>query len=65
MYSSPLLPTAILGRFSPSAETGSGPAFEPALQLYRTRGFSEGEAFDGYVKSPFNQFLHLDLATLA
>jgi putative acetyltransferase len=48
-----------------SLETGSGPAFEPALQLYRTRGFSEGEAFDGYVKSPFNQFLHLDLATLA
>jgi putative acetyltransferase len=44
-----------------SLETGSGPAFEPALQLYRKYGFSEGEAFGGYEKSPFNQFLHLDL----
>jgi putative acetyltransferase len=45
-----------------SLETGSGPAFEPALELYRTRGFTEGGAFNGYEKSPFNQFLHLDLA---
>jgi putative acetyltransferase len=44
-----------------SLETGSGPAFEPALELYRKRGFTEGTAFDGYEKSPFNQFLHLDL----
>jgi putative acetyltransferase len=44
-----------------SLETGSGPAFEPALNLYRKYGFSEGGAFDGYEKSPFNQFLHLDL----
>ena len=44
-----------------SLETGSGPAFEPALELYRTRGFTEGGAFNGYEKSPFNQFLHLDL----
>ncbi len=45
-----------------SLETGSGPAFEPALKLYRKYGFTEGGAFDGYEKSPFNQFLHLDLA---
>lgn len=44
-----------------SLETGSGPAFEPALALYRRRGFSNGEAFGDYVASPFNQFLHLDL----
>ena len=42
-------------------ETGSGPAFEPALNLYRNNGFLEGGALDGYEKSPFNQFLHLDL----
>lgn len=44
-----------------SLETGSGPAFEPAVRLYRRYGFTEGAAFDGYEKSPFNQFLHLDL----
>jgi len=44
-----------------SLETGSGPAFEPALALYRSRGFSDGEAFGGYERSAFNQFLHLDL----
>jgi putative acetyltransferase len=45
-----------------SLETGSGPAFEPALELYRKRGFTEGGAFNGYEKSPFNQFFHRDLA---
>ena len=44
-----------------SLETGSGQAFEPALTLYRKYGFTEGGAFGDYVKSPFNQFLHLDL----
>lgn len=44
-----------------SLETGSGPAFEPALALYRRRGFKDGEAFADYVASDFNQFLHLDL----
>ena len=44
-----------------SLETGSGPAFEPALQLYRQRGFADGEAFSDYRRSAFNQFLHLDL----
>jgi putative acetyltransferase len=44
-----------------SLETGSGPAFEPALALYRKRGFSNGPAFGDYQASSFNQFLHLDL----
>lgn len=44
-----------------SLETGSGPAFEPALALYRRRGFVDGEAFAPYVRSAFNQFLHLEL----
>ena len=46
-----------------SLETGSGDAFEPALALYRARGFTDGGAFGGYEKSPFNQFLHLDLVS--
>jgi putative acetyltransferase len=45
-----------------SLETGAGPAFDPALNLYRKYGFTEGGAFDGYEKSPFNQLLHLDLS---
>ena len=44
-----------------SLETGSGEAFEPALALYRNRGFVEGAAFADYEPSAFNQFLHLDL----
>ncbi|WP_284332700.1 GNAT family N-acetyltransferase [Dyella flagellata] len=44
-----------------SLETGSGPAFEPALALYRRRGFVDGEAFSHYQRSQFNQFLHLQL----
>jgi putative acetyltransferase len=44
-----------------SLETGQGPAFEPALALYRGRGFVDGDAFADYVRSPFNQFLHLAL----
>jgi putative acetyltransferase len=44
-----------------SLETGSGPAFEPALALYRRRGFTAGEAFADYEPSQFNQFLHLDI----
>ncbi|WP_244432644.1 GNAT family N-acetyltransferase [Desulfocurvibacter africanus] len=44
-----------------SLETGSGPAFEPALALYRMRGFIDGEAFGDYKRSAFNQFLHLPL----
>ena len=44
-----------------SLETGSGPAFEPALALYRKRGFVDGEPFADYKRSAFNQFLHLRL----
>ena len=42
-------------------ETGSGPAFEPALALYRKAGFVDGPAFGDYVATEFNQFLHLEL----
>lgn len=44
-----------------SLETGSGEAFEPALALYRRRGFRSGSAFGEYQASAFNQFLHLEL----
>jgi putative acetyltransferase len=44
-----------------SLETGSGPAFEPALALYRRYGFVNGDPFGDYVASEFNQFLHLDI----
>ena len=44
-----------------SLETGSGPAFEPALALYRARGFAAGAAFGDYIATDFNQFLHLEL----
>lgn len=44
-----------------SLETGTGEAFEPALALYRRRGFVNGEAFGDYAPSAFNQFLHLEL----
>jgi putative acetyltransferase len=45
-----------------SLETGSGPAFKPALALYRKHGFVDGEAFSDYQPSAFNQFLHLQLS---
>jgi putative acetyltransferase len=45
-----------------SLETGSGPAFDPALKLYCKYGFTQGAAFADYTKSDFNQFLHRDLA---
>lgn len=50
-----------LGLSRLSLETGSGPAFAPALALYRRRGFADGPAFGAYEKSAFNQFLHMDL----
>jgi putative acetyltransferase len=45
-----------------SLETGSGPEFEPALALYRRRGFVNGAAFADYRLTSFNQCLHLSLA---
>jgi putative acetyltransferase len=44
-----------------SLETGRGPAFEPALTLYRKRGFVDGGPFADYTANPFSQFLHLTL----
>ena len=44
-----------------SLETGSGPAFDAALALYRKRGFQDGAPFAEYTRSAFNQFLHLAL----
>ena len=44
-----------------SLETGRGEAFEPALALYRSRGFASGDAFATYVADAFSQFMHLDL----
>ena len=44
-----------------SLETGSTEAYQPALTLYARHGFTEGEAFGGYITSDFNRFLHLSL----
>jgi putative acetyltransferase len=44
-----------------SLETGVGPDYEPALALYRKRGFAAGDPFADYRPSAFNQFLHLTL----
>jgi len=44
-----------------SLETGSTAEFEPALALYRKRGFEDGAPFADYQPSDFNQFLHLRL----
>jgi putative acetyltransferase len=44
-----------------SLETGTGPAFEPALALYRRYGFALGEKFGDYAASAFNVFMHRSL----
>lgn len=44
-----------------SLETGSGAEFEPALNMYRKRGFANGDAFGDYLASDFNQFMYLEL----
>lgn len=44
-----------------SLETGRGEAFDPALAMYRRRGFVDGGPFAGYQANAFSQFLHLDL----
>lgn len=44
-----------------SLETGRGPAFEPALGLYRKHGFTSCEAFADYVLDDFSQCLTLSL----
>jgi putative acetyltransferase len=42
-------------------ETGTGPAFEAALALYRKYGFVPCGAFGEYAPSDFNQFFELAL----
>jgi putative acetyltransferase len=42
-----------------SLETGRGPAFEPAIALYRKHGFVEGPAFADYVADGFSQCMTL------
>ena len=44
-----------------SLETGQGPAFEPALGLYRKHGFVNCEAFAEYVLDDFSQCLTLHI----
>jgi putative acetyltransferase len=51
----------IMGMKRLSLETGSGEYFEPALSLYRRRGFVDGNQFSDYERTAFNQFLHLNL----
>ncbi|WP_017665197.1 GNAT family N-acetyltransferase [Porphyrobacter sp. AAP82] len=65
-YAAALLETIIAharaeGLATLGLETGRGPVFEPALALYRRRGFVNGPAFADYVLTDFNQCLHLAL----
>jgi putative acetyltransferase len=46
-----------LGLTSLWLETGSSPAFTPALRLYETAGFTRCGPFDGYVEDPFSVFM--------
>jgi putative acetyltransferase len=38
-------------------ETGSAPAFEPALKLYESAGFTRCGPFEAYVEDPFSVFM--------
>lgn len=40
-----------------SLETGSGPAFAPALALYRRYGFQDCDPFADYRPDPFSRFM--------
>ena len=44
-----------------SLETGSGPAFEPALTLYTKFGFEYCGPFASYREDPFSRFMTLTL----
>jgi putative acetyltransferase len=44
-----------------SLETGTVPAYVPAVALYLRHGFKDGERFGDYQPSAYNRFLHLDL----
>ncbi|MFT9381341.1 GNAT family N-acetyltransferase [Gluconobacter sp. P5B12] len=50
-----------LGLKKLNLETGQNSSFEPALKLYKARGFQLGKPFADYQASKFNQFLHLAL----
>ncbi|HTR01461.1 MAG TPA: GNAT family N-acetyltransferase [Candidatus Acidoferrum sp.] len=45
-----------------SLETGSVPAFQPALRLYETAGFRYCEPFADYVEDPYSVFMTIELA---
>lgn len=45
-----------------SLETGRGPAFEPAIGLYRKHGFVNCDAFADYVLDDFSQCMTLAIA---
>lgn len=42
-------------------ETGRGPYYAAAINLYRTYGFEEAAAFGDYMAGDFNQFFQLEL----
>jgi putative acetyltransferase len=46
-------------------ETGTGPAFEPAIALYRKHGFAPCGPFGDYAASEFNQFFELYMPRVA
>lgn len=48
-----------------SLQTGSGPAFEAAIGLYKKSGFRKGEAYSTQTQTGFNHFFHLDLRNRA
>lgn len=44
-----------------SLETGRGEPFEPALAMYRKRGFADGGPFSDYVPNEFSRYLHMNI----
>jgi len=46
-----------------SLETGSGPAFQPALSLFEKFGFEYCGPFEDYTDDPFGRFMTLSLAS--
>jgi putative acetyltransferase len=45
-----------------SLETGTGEAFEAAVQLYHRYGFRDGGKFAQYTDDPFSRYMHLTFA---
>jgi putative acetyltransferase len=44
-----------------SLETGSTPAFEPAMAMYRRFGFVECGPFADYREDPFSRFMKISI----